>query len=491
MGEPRWLRCFCEAWGEEVVYSPTGPWFSEETIDGLLRSVDGQTVSNATWDDDVTTNAAAAVSGNGGKSDAVSDVVGIAALLRYAASHPRRPIPPHAAPARLAGYYAEPRKARRDMLVAVLEEVPQGELPRLLPASLTGSERGQRWFRLRSTVNWDSWPGLTEWLTATHGEQLRSRARVDIADVLHLIACGGDTGVSAIGRPTGRDHPLAKDPTSVGLFFTAAVRRGMPLGFYPGLLVLMDTVEKWMEELPERSVLRNQVPQATSDGVTTQALPTASSPGTLEATSGAPALPTATSPGGLEAASGEPAALSGASTVFVPGCGDVPITCAPLLCRAAIWAYDYAAPTISLGGTFTYSGAFHRNAMCAANDYHRIAERCELRASDYRGHRAYRSNAIPYAAFATRNFFHLSASINCCSPNLCKVPLILGGVLPLVMFATAAPVVPGEEVCRCRVRVPQLVHRAATEASINDTTFRRDDDSLLQAGSARIWLWVV
>lgn len=361
--EPAWLGCFCEAW-RDVFYAPSGPWWSEQTVDALARAANTQDrtgrageLSTAGWDDDASatlverddaggSSTGGRGGGGGGGESGVTPgsragtdrapappsppppLVGIAALLGYAAAHPRLPPVPGSGAARLAAYVARPVSARRDLLVAVLEEVPAADVPRLLPPGIAG----RRWFRLRSAVDWAAWPGLPEWLGTVHAEALRQRGHVDFAAFLRLIGAGGDAGATGLARPTARNHPLARDPTAVGLFMRTAVGRGTPLGLYPGLLAPMREAEAWMQALP-------------------------------------------TWPVGADAGVGAAAGGGSSGGVLVPGVGVVPATLAPLLSKSSVWAYDYAAPTLpALGGTYTYLGAFVRNAMCAVNDYHRIAD---------------------------------------------------------------------------------------------------------------------
>ena len=77
------------------------------------------------------------------------------------------------------------------------------------------------------------------------------------------------------------------------------------------------------------------------------------------------------------------------------------------MCRSLVWSYDFGCPALSnLGkGSFTFQGAFVRSVLSGINDYHRIGD----------------------------------------APNVAKVPLVLGGLLPLVMFVTNRPVARHEE----------------------------------------------
>jgi hypothetical protein len=72
-----------------------------------------------------------------------------------------------------------------------------------------------------------------------------------------------------------------------------------------------------------------------------------------------------------------------------------------------VWTYDCAAPESSArrAATVTYQGAFVRNVTSGLNDYHGIAD----------------------------------------APNVKKVPVIFGGLFPMVVFYAAADIACGAE----------------------------------------------
>lgn len=494
------MECFCSHWEQDVVYSTSGPWWSEKFLDQMLdyqaehenKAVikAGGIASAPRVFGGSTASEAGAISSAGGppspSASAMSSSSPIAVEHRgrgFLADILSRPMPlsPIAAKAlEKAGgrggkghpfselsdsdftqswrwFMANTGEARAAMVHLLLEQVPRGEIPRLLPANVTGADTGERWFRLRQAVDWESCPGLEWWLHSYH-DRLGSELGIDFKDILALIASGGDTGLLGLARPparlpNGAKHPLAAESHGLCTFYRRPVRKGTPLGFYPGLLCDMREVEIMMATLPGTSeqalaLAREQDAAAVSgstEGMLVDGTVTAASHAHAAHLNGGADIGS-TEPASFQEAVATPGASNGADTgaepaaapngsdaqgVDAPSSGSQPPAAAAaaapssssssatasgipqidndpraLMCRSLVWSYDFGSPPVpGLGRSFTFQGTFVRNVLSGINDYHRISD----------------------------------------APNVAKVPIILGGLFPVVLFATSRAV---EEVRR-------------------------------------------
>ena len=390
-GSPAWISCFCEAWKNGVVYSPAGPWFSETVLERLLDC--GDTAGRG-----ASSSAAAAASharvvrdimasqggssflGSRGASAGLRVDTGASAARGSAGpSAGRGASPPaggrsthsSAASNGLSFYTENPYAAKADVLRCFLQRVPASLMPAVMPDSISGASRGMEWYVLRSAVDLPAFPGLLEWLTDRHAGALRHASGVELSAVLALIAAGGDTGVIALARPTAKGHPLSreKDRDGMGAFFRTPLGRGVPIGFYPGMLTDMDSCEKWMNTLPtvlgggEEEGARAASAQLHLASAASAAV--AATSGT--ATGGVGKLSSTSASSAVGAACATPSSLTSAS--YAPP----PLSVyADMLCQSKLWTYDYAAPALPGQGVHTYQGAFVRNAMCGINDFHGI-----------------------------------------------------------------------------------------------------------------------
>ena len=385
LAPPIWTKCFCDGWTSGVVYSPSGPWFSDELLDRLLVSYDGR--------------GSTTVPGGGRASPMAStlrvrDIMAmpppagaLTAELLGSAKHRQLFDAPLLSGGDVpsGGYSDNAFVARRDTLRCMLARVPDFLIPSAIPDSISGRSRGVVWYALKSSVDVGAYPGLGDWLTSNHSGALRQFG-IDFTEVLKLITVGGDTGIVGLGRPTAKGHPLAKEATGLGTFYKAALPRGSPLGFYPGLLCDMDLVEAWMNSLPKHL---DRVDSSDEEGGEKRVDRRRKNNGSSSsAGNGAPSSSSLSSSAtaavsSVEASSSAGAAVSSTSTSVSSGAAGnqsdeaapVPLPYADMMCRAKLWTYDYAAPALPGGiPVHTYLGAFVRNAMCGVNDYHQIGD---------------------------------------------------------------------------------------------------------------------
>lgn len=273
--EPAWVDCFCSHWEQEVVYSTSGPWWSERFLDQMLellaeqesRAAASKSASQSAGGRGSGSGAAAASPGGsaaaegseGSASPRASDrrgrgrlaeilsrpmplsPVAAAALAKAGGgggggagrkravpayppgSQPFRALSDHDFTASWQWFMGHTSEARAALVHLLLEQVPPDEVPRLLPSNVTGSDAGERWFRLRQAVDWEACPGLDWWLHSHH-DRLGVDLGLDFKDVNELIAAGGDTGVLGLARPparlpSGAKHPLAAEAHGLCTFY--------------------------------------------------------------------------------------------------------------------------------------------------------------------------------------------------------------------------------------------------------------------------------
>jgi hypothetical protein len=475
--QPAWLECFCGSWEEGVAYSTSGPWWSERFLDQMLEAAaDGDARGRSSSGKAAAAAAAAARGAGAGASPSsptaaarerpppsrVADILSTPTPLgppaASSSSSSSRTLDAPALAECARWYAANPGEARAALVRTALEQVAPHELPALLPPTLTGADTGLRWFRLRQRVDFESAPGLAGWLTDTH-DRLDRENGLSVASLLALISSGGDTGTVGLARPPPKGHPLSKDARALCSFYRRGLPKATPLGFYPGLHSDMRDVEAMMGSLPltpEEALAAARGGGGGGGGGS--AMEGAPAPQTSSTSSSAAAAADGGSSSSSAAAASAPdgaaAASSSSSASFLAPYSSTPSARDPrgLMCRSLVWSYDFGAPPLpQLGRAFTFQGTFVRNVLSGINDYHRIGDGC-VGGMERRGARdVARAHFHPPRPRADLAFLlsHRRARrpLTYCprSPNVSKVPLVLGGLLPVVVFVTNRAVEPCEE----------------------------------------------
>ena len=261
---PAWLECFCGAWEQDVIYSTSGPWWSGSFISTMIAIAGEQEARQIAKQGALKPGMAPTPlptppspvglgQGGGGRLDGIMTaplpLPPIVLPLLKPDGRKSRQLTETEKQQCAAWYIANPSAARAAMCKVLLEQVDPSELPRLLPDSLTGKDKGEAWYRLKQRVAWDDAPGLHGWLQYQH-ETLDREKGLHFPHVLALIAAGGDAGDISLARPPPKGHPLSKDRAALCTFYRRPLPRGTPLGFYPGLLCEMSKVEAMMATLP-------------------------------------------------------------------------------------------------------------------------------------------------------------------------------------------------------------------------------------------------